>query len=259
MIQGSNVQKAVEDDPDYAIPSVEQDALYESSRASTPSTTSTVSDGDATTETIMKHDSVQTETEALRALTLASTEPPHIPTHLRNIWTPPICISKPDTCDDRAGRSESLIAALDGLHVATHPAITMLDSSEAEKHSLPPQSRRRRSASAANMRRHQVEDEHPPETAFHVPEVQQALSDVRSVVSRMVDVLSTSKLHLGRSSSVRSLHQKAIELERCQIPSSRIVGLVGDSGVGKSSLINSLLDKNGFAKAVSDYFMKLTS
>ncbi|KAH5431380.1 hypothetical protein HBI38_166430 [Parastagonospora nodorum] len=127
----------------------------------------------------------------------------------------------------------------------------MLDSSEAEKHSSPLQSRRRRSVSAANMRRHQVEDEHPPETAFHVPEVQQALSDVRSVVSKMVGVLSTSNLHLGRNSSVQSLHQKAIELERCQIPSSRIVGLVGDSGVGKSSLINSLLDKNGFAKASS--------
>lgn len=232
MSEGPDVQKAVDDDPDNPIPSVEQDALYDSSRASTPSTASTVSDGDATTEMIMKHDSLQTETEAFRALTLASTEPPHIPSQLRYIRTSSICVS--------------------------NPATTMLDSSEAEKHLSPPQSRRRRSASAANMRRHQVEDEHPPKTAFHVPEVQQALSDVRSVVSRMVDVLSTSNLHLGRNSSVRSLHQKAIELEHCQIPSSRIVGLVGDSGVGKSSLINSLLDKNGFARAVSYYFMKVT-
>lgn len=70
----------------------------------------------------------------------------------------------------------------------------------------------------------------------------------------MAQVLSSSKLHLESGSTIQGLHQQALDLAALQLPSSRIVGLIGDSGVGKSSLINSLLDKVDLARAVSDYF-----
>jgi putative ribosome biogenesis GTPase RsgA len=84
-----------------------------------------------------------------------------------------------------------------------------------------------------------------------MPEVQRALSDARALTSRMANVLSSSNLHRENGSRIQNLHQEAIRLNSFQLPSSRIVGLVGDSGVGKSSLINSLLDRMELARAVS--------
>ncbi|KAF2789491.1 hypothetical protein K505DRAFT_365563 [Melanomma pulvis-pyrius CBS 109.77] len=68
-------------------------------------------------------------------------------------------------------------------------------------------------------------------------------------MAQMAEALSSSTLHREQGSNIESLHQQAIRLSAFQPPSSRIVGLVGDSGVGKSSLINSLLDKEDFARA----------
>ncbi|KAF2194396.1 hypothetical protein K469DRAFT_495226, partial [Zopfia rhizophila CBS 207.26] len=98
---------------------------------------------------------------------------------------------------------------------------------------------------------HQIENEDPPKALFHMPEVQEALANARTLTSRMANVLSSSNLHRENGSSIERLHQQATRLSGFQLPSSRIVGLVGDSGGGKSSLINSLLDKMEFARASS--------
>jgi ABC-type multidrug transport system ATPase subunit len=81
--------------------------------------------------------------------------------------------------------------------------------------------------------------------------VQEALSNARIQTKRIANVLSSSSLHQEIGSSIQNLYQQATKLNNFQLPSSRIVGLVGDSGAGKSSLINSLLDKNNLARAVS--------
>lgn len=47
---------------------------------------------------------------------------------------------------------------------------------------------------------------------------------------------------------MRGLHERAKKLSDFQPRSTRIVGFVGDSGVGKSSLLNSLLDYRGLAR-----------
>jgi ABC-type glutathione transport system ATPase component len=112
--------------------------------------------------------------------------------------------------------------------------------------------------------RHQVESEDPPENFAHMTEVQDALDNARTLSRTMASVLSSSNLHHENGSSIQKLHQQATRLIDYQLPSSRIVGLVGDSGVGKSSLINSLLDKKGLARDVSGleerimYIFKLT-
>lgn len=84
-------------------------------------------------------------------------------------------------------------------------------------------------------------------------EVQEALANARVLTGRMKTTLASSTLVRESGSSVQALHSQAVRLDEFQLPSSRIIGLVGDSGVGKSSLINSLLDKNELARAVSSH------
>ena len=123
--------------------------------------------------------------------------------------------------------------------------------------SSPTPSRRRRSGSAIIRKIHRVEDEEPPKA--DMPQVQKALTTALSCVSNTASVLSSSSLHLEPDSTTHKLYQEALTLSQFQLPSSRIVGLIGDSGAGKSSLINSLLDKTDLARAVCilDRFEKL--
>lgn len=51
---------------------------------------------------------------------------------------------------------------------------------------------------------------------------------------------------------MRSLHERATKLSCFQPLSTRTVGFVGDSGVGKSSLLNSLLDCRGLARTTNN-------
>lgn len=92
-------------------------------------------------------------------------------------------------------------------------------------------------------------DELPPQERFHEPVFQQSFSSAKHLMANLVGVLASSSLHNEPDSAMQRLYQQAIDLSRFQYPSTRTMGLVGDSGVGKSSLINSLLDIEGLARA----------
>lgn len=117
--------------------------------------------------------------------------------------------------------------------------------------SSPSPSRRRRSGSAIIREIHRVEDEEPPEA--DKLEVQKAFATALSCISNTASVLSSSNLHLEPDSTTHKLYHEALTLAKFQLPSSRIVGLIGDSAAGKSSLINSLLDKPDLARAVCTF------
>jgi hypothetical protein len=112
-------------------------------------------------------------------------------------------------------------------------------------------SRRRRSSSVINRPSHKVEDEEPPQVLFYEREVPAILTTVRNITARLAQFLSISDLHQDQNSRIQNAYQTAIRLSTFQPSSVRIVGFVGDSGVGKSSLINSLLDRAEFTRAVS--------
>ncbi|KAL2694823.1 hypothetical protein Neosp_001410 [[Neocosmospora] mangrovei] len=114
----------------------------------------------------------------------------------------------------------------------------------------PPRQRRRsrRSSSGVDRLPHSVLDEELPQDAFHSPEFQQAFRDAKQLMSTVEGVLGSSSLHNSPESTIRRLHTEAGELARFEYPSTRTVGFVGDSGVGKSSLLNSLLDVKGLAR-----------
>ncbi|KAK4119755.1 P-loop containing nucleoside triphosphate hydrolase protein, partial [Parathielavia appendiculata] len=110
------------------------------------------------------------------------------------------------------------------------------------------QGSRRRRSSSMHQRRYNVRDEAPPQDRFHEPAFQQGFVEAQSLMGRLARVLGSSALHLNPDSTMKALRDKADELAKFRCPQSRIVGLVGDSGVGKSSLLNSLLDSHNLAR-----------
>ncbi|KAG5821622.1 hypothetical protein H9Q71_000153 [Fusarium xylarioides] len=121
--------------------------------------------------------------------------------------------------------------------------------------------RRRRSSTGA-VQQHDVADEELPDDAFHSPEFQGAFRDAKQLMSSIQSVLGSSNVHEGSESTMRKLHEEAGKLAAFEYPATRTVGFVGDSGVGKppldviapltvvgkSSLLNSLLDTKGLAR-----------
>jgi ABC-type multidrug transport system fused ATPase/permease subunit len=147
--------------------------------------------------------------------------------------TPPIANSRHSTVSRRIEGLADGIGALDMGSLSPSP------------------SRRRRSSTGVNRSPHRVEDEEPPESLFYERRVQEALNNARNITGRVARVLSESNMHQEQGSSVQTIYQQAARLNTFEPSSCRKVGLVGESGVGKSSLINSLLDKMEFARAVS--------
>jgi len=142
------------------------------------------------------------------------------------------------------------------------PAMVMGDMA-----SSPGSTSRRRSSSHVNPTPHNVADEEPPHERFHDPDVQSQLTASKGRIDDLVYVLESSSLHNEPDSRIRALYLQAVALSQYQSPSARTVGLVGDSGVGmfhrgplkrsfssqsagKTSLLNSLLDRRGFARTV---------
>ncbi|KAH6682253.1 hypothetical protein F5X68DRAFT_242891 [Plectosphaerella plurivora] len=74
------------------------------------------------------------------------------------------------------------------------------------------------------------------------------MTNTRALARRLADVLGSGRLHLDQDADMYRLKKEAEELARFEIAATRTVGLVGDSGVGKSSLINSLLDYESLAR-----------
>ncbi|EDU46388.1 conserved hypothetical protein [Pyrenophora tritici-repentis Pt-1C-BFP] len=232
------------DDPDIALPSTEHEILSTSSHETTPSTSSTVMH-ERVTQQIHDQDYVQEQLDAVRDLRLTSLNMSETPLQ-RTISTPSIHVTPLTPGIDRGSRNDSLVAEFENLQTGSHDTASIPVTSRSCETLSPSPARPRRSGSGITRRIHRVEDEEPP---AHLTQVEQHLSDVRTQVLRMAQVLSSSKLHLENGSTIQGLHQQALDLAALQLPSSRIVGLIGDSGVGKSSLINSLLDKVDLARA----------
>ncbi|KAH7129906.1 hypothetical protein B0J13DRAFT_627047 [Dactylonectria estremocensis] len=122
------------------------------------------------------------------------------------------------------------------------------DQTDGSKSTTPQRARRRRSSSRIAVSPHDVKDEELPKDAFHSPSFQKAFMDAKDLMSTMGTVLGSSSLHSDPDSTMQQLYKQAGDLACFNYPSTRTVGFVGDSGVGKSSLLNSLLDFQGLAR-----------
>ncbi|KAE9378390.1 hypothetical protein N431DRAFT_400024 [Stipitochalara longipes BDJ] len=154
-----------------------------------------------------------------------------------------------NSIDGRLGMSE-VAAALEsvgrdsiGPSAFLRPETTAVGSSPS-----PRQSSRRRSTPRTSVATHDVRDEELPNDRFHETTFQQAFSDSKRLMEELTEVLSSSTIQHDQDSVMRRLHEKGSELARFHCPSTRTVGFVGDSGVGKSSLLNTLLDFRALAR-----------
>lgn len=93
--------------------------------------------------------------------------------------------------------------------------------------------RRSRGRSEGPLVYHEVKDEELPESRFYDPAVQSAIKDAKALMTQLANVLEENPLHTNPDSTIRRLHGKALDLSQFEGPSTRTVGFVGDSGVGK--------------------------
>ncbi|KFX86752.1 hypothetical protein V490_08886 [Pseudogymnoascus sp. VKM F-3557] len=82
--------------------------------------------------------------------------------------------------------------------------------------------------------------------------IENAVSTGRTISAKITDALRDGDFANDEENNLRPILKLAEELYNYQSPVEFTIGLVGDSGVGKSSLINSLLDVRRLAKAGAD-------
>ncbi|KAH7324284.1 hypothetical protein B0I35DRAFT_348511 [Stachybotrys elegans] len=112
-----------------------------------------------------------------------------------------------------------------------------------------PRNRRRtRSNSPLPELTHDVREEKPPNDRFHDANFQRAFAEAKGVMATITSTLGSGRLHDELDSTMARLHERANQLATFECSPTRTVGFVGDSGVGKSSLLNSLLDMKGLAR-----------
>jgi hypothetical protein len=252
--------------PDVPRQSIEHHDAVQTDRDDTPSTTMFTPLGSPSPDTARRVSEVPSLSGNLGNLRLASaisdTEPQTCSTPPERASdaspTPSIQVtlspSKTNPTKISHERADSVVNGMASLRMRSSSSSSLSPTQEGPGHSPSP-SRRRRSGSGVPRPPYRVEDEELPPSLFHSQTIQQSLVDARAVVSRMAEALASSTMPQDESSSIRKFRQQALKLSGFQPPSSRTVGLVGDSGVGKSSLINSLLDKKSLARAVSDISM----
>jgi ABC-type multidrug transport system fused ATPase/permease subunit len=240
---------------DYPLPSVEQH-VYDHNTSSTASTAKYTPSPSSSTKSNQQTDGQDADVrdiEDFRNLRLTSPLMSNSPLQ-RGSRTPSIHVttSVNSSNEKRAGtdRDDSVVAGVAALNIEPL-RVDSLGAHEAPNARSPSPSRRRRSGSGIRKERHDIESELPPDHFAHMSEAQNALARSKILTTKLATILSQSTFSLESGSHIKTLHRQAAELSNFQLPSSRIVGLVGDSGVGKSSLINSLLDKIDLARAVS--------
>ncbi|OBT38703.1 hypothetical protein VE00_10646 [Pseudogymnoascus sp. WSF 3629] len=82
--------------------------------------------------------------------------------------------------------------------------------------------------------------------------IENAVSSGRTISETLADELRHGDFANDEENNLRPILTLAEELRNYQSPVEFTIGVVGDSGVGKSSLINSLLNVQRLAKAVAD-------
>ncbi|KAF2240355.1 hypothetical protein BU26DRAFT_442855 [Trematosphaeria pertusa] len=231
----------IDQDRDRPLPSIERDVLSSNSSRNTPNTATTAGSVKVSSTAREATHSTPATTTPLRAHS-SSFSRGDTPTP--SVWITPA----PSTDVLSRHQTETITEGLDAMHIRSPSAESPDRSRTGRKNAFTP-SRRRRSTSAVNKESHRVEDEDPPATFSRLREVEQVYTKAKQMSEKLLKVLASSTLHQKPNSSIGKLHREAIRLTEFELPSSRIVGLVGDSGVGKSSLINSLLDKKDLARS----------
>ncbi|KAB8261079.1 hypothetical protein BDV32DRAFT_137730 [Aspergillus pseudonomiae] len=102
-------------------------------------------------------------------------------------------------------------------------------------------------SSLYNVRRERL-----PRAPIYNADLQEILRGIKSQLSALQNYIDRSPLSRDRDSDLFQLREKVRMLNELECPETRTVGFIGNSGVGKSRLINSLLDQEGLARSSGD-------
>ncbi|KAB8270563.1 hypothetical protein BDV30DRAFT_228831 [Aspergillus minisclerotigenes] len=97
-----------------------------------------------------------------------------------------------------------------------------------------------------------VRYERLPRARIYNAGLQEILRDIKSQLSILQNDMDRCPLSRDRDSDLFPLREKVRMLNELDCPETRTVGFIGNSGVGKSRLINSLLDQEGLARSSGD-------
>lgn len=89
----------------------------------------------------------------------------------------------------------------------------------------------------------------PPAPIFD-SDLQRILRDVKGHLSSIISDIEKCPLVDDKESDLSKQHEQVRMASQLDCPETRTVGFIGDSGVGKSRLINSLLDLDDLARSV---------
>ncbi|KAK9586859.1 hypothetical protein V6Z92_005793 [Aspergillus fumigatus] len=95
------------------------------------------------------------------------------------------------------------------------------------------------------------QEELPPVPIYDI-RLQIALRRVRGKLVDLAQVMNRRELAQDPTTTFHKLYNETLEASRFAYPATRTVGFIGDSGMGKSSLINSILDQGGLARSNGD-------
>ncbi|KKZ62214.1 hypothetical protein EMCG_03352 [[Emmonsia] crescens] len=92
----------------------------------------------------------------------------------------------------------------------------------------------------------------PADLPYYNAQFQRDLRDGKRIATTIAELLRNFAIANEAGSSLNKIFQTATELSQYSAPTTRIVGVVGNSGQGKSSLVNSLLDERELARTGSE-------
>ncbi|KNG83860.1 hypothetical protein ANOM_007635 [Aspergillus nomiae NRRL 13137] len=103
-----------------------------------------------------------------------------------------------------------------------------------------------------NSSLYNVRRERLPRAPIYNADLQEILRGIKSQLSALQNDIDRFPLSRDRDSELFQLREKVRMLNELECPETRTVGFIGNSGVGKSRLINSLLDQEGLARSSGD-------
>ncbi|KAJ5788562.1 hypothetical protein N7457_003552 [Penicillium paradoxum] len=88
-----------------------------------------------------------------------------------------------------------------------------------------------------------IREETLPRARIYNSRLQRGLKDVKRELAGLAEIMHASELAKDQSTNLYALCERTEKMSKFEYPETRTVGFIGDSGVGKSSLVNSLLDQ----------------
>ncbi|KAL4906823.1 hypothetical protein BDW74DRAFT_176430 [Aspergillus multicolor] len=92
-------------------------------------------------------------------------------------------------------------------------------------------------------------EEELPHAPIYDARLQESLGHVRRHLANLAVAIEGTQLVRDQDTHLSALYGQVQTASKFEYPETRIVGFIGDSGVGKSSLINSLLHHEGLARS----------